>query len=504
MNGWMISLKISCWAVLVIWLLPGGGQCSKDAGRLMEDLLADYNKLVRPVENDTDTLIVRLKLKLSQLLDVWNPADYGGVTVLYVPSDMIWLPDIVLYNNADGNYQVSIMTKAKLSPNGTVEWSPPAIYKSMCQIEVEWFPFDVQTCEMKFGSWTYGGLEVDLQHRDSHIERAETETLLGFDGEYDETVWIVDEGIDLSDYYPSVEWDILGVPGKRHVKRYPCCESPFIDLTYEIRLRRKTLFYIVYLIFPIVSINFLTVLVFYLPSDGGEKISLCLNILISLTIFFLLLVEIIPSTSLVIPLIGKYLLFTMVLVTLSVIVTVITLNVHFRSPSTHTMPEWTKRIFIEFLPKYLLMRRPSRIKIIGNSSTNTFITTKRPDRKLSNFSRPRDHTVSALFDQVLTVMDFLSPAYRPSFCTMKSHDGSSFASFQKELTPVMSAVDSVTFIASQMKDDKSGQQIIEDWKYISVVMDRLFLILFTTACIIGSIVIILRAPTIYDTTIALA
>ncbi|KAL3982415.1 Neurotransmitter-gated ion-channel ligand binding domain family protein [Acanthocheilonema viteae] len=70
MNGWMISLKISCWAVLVIWLLPGGGQCSKDAGRLMEDLLADYNKLVRPVENDTDTLIVRLKLKLSQLLDV--------------------------------------------------------------------------------------------------------------------------------------------------------------------------------------------------------------------------------------------------------------------------------------------------------------------------------------------------------------------------------------------------------------------------------------------------
>lgn len=39
------------------------------------------------------------------------------------------LPDIVLYNNADGNYKVSIMTKAKLSYNGTVEWTPPAIYK---------------------------------------------------------------------------------------------------------------------------------------------------------------------------------------------------------------------------------------------------------------------------------------------------------------------------------------------------------------------------------------
>ena len=82
---------------------------------------------------------------------------------------------------------------------------------------------------------------------------------------------------------------------------------------------------------PCVGISFLTALVFYLPSAGGEKvkhlfmciislfqISLCISILISLTVFFLLLVEIIPSTSLVIPLIGKYLLFTMVLVTLSV------------------------------------------------------------------------------------------------------------------------------------------------------------------------------------------
>ena len=61
----------------------------------------------------------------------WNPRDYGGVDVLYVPSELIWLPDIVLYNNADGNYQVTIMTKAKLSFNGTVEWSPPAIYKRL-------------------------------------------------------------------------------------------------------------------------------------------------------------------------------------------------------------------------------------------------------------------------------------------------------------------------------------------------------------------------------------
>jgi len=28
----------------------------------------------------------------------WDPSEYGGVTELYVPSEHIWLPDIVLYN----------------------------------------------------------------------------------------------------------------------------------------------------------------------------------------------------------------------------------------------------------------------------------------------------------------------------------------------------------------------------------------------------------------------
>ena len=28
----------------------------------------------------------------------WDPEDYGGVKTLHVPSENIWLPDIVLYN----------------------------------------------------------------------------------------------------------------------------------------------------------------------------------------------------------------------------------------------------------------------------------------------------------------------------------------------------------------------------------------------------------------------
>ena len=64
------------------------------------------------------------------------------------------------FSSADGNFEVTLATKATLWYNGLVEWKPPAIYKSSCEIDVEYFPFDEQTCVMKFGSWTYDGFQV--------------------------------------------------------------------------------------------------------------------------------------------------------------------------------------------------------------------------------------------------------------------------------------------------------------------------------------------------------
>jgi hypothetical protein len=43
---------------------------------------------------------------------VWMPSHYDGVQVLEIPSSDIWTPDIVLYNNADGTYEVNTVTKA--------------------------------------------------------------------------------------------------------------------------------------------------------------------------------------------------------------------------------------------------------------------------------------------------------------------------------------------------------------------------------------------------------
>ena len=189
----------------------------------------------------------------------------------------------------------------------------------------------------------FASISVDLRH----MNQAD------IDGEVD-----IPYAIDMSEYYPSFVWDVMAVPARRNEIKYPCCPAVFPDVTFNVTIRRKTLFYTVNLIIPCVAISFLTVLVFYLPSDSGEKITLCISILLSLTVFFLLLSELIPPTSLVIPLIGKYLLFTMILVTFSIMITILSLNVHNRSIATHEMPDWVKTVFLHKLPIILLMKRP--------------------------------------------------------------------------------------------------------------------------------------------------
>ena len=237
----------------------------------------------------------------------------------------------------------------------------------------------------------------------------------------------------------------MSVPAYRNVKSYPCCPEVYPDITFKIRLRRKTLFYTVNLIVPCVGISFLTVLTFYLPSDSGEKISLCVSILLSLTVFFLLLAELIPPTSLVVPLIGKYLLFTMVLVTLSILITVIVLNVHFRSPNTHTMPDWIKNVFLIVLPKLLLMRQPKGKILIGNMSYS-YSTILQAPIKLKRQRTPLRYTASAKPCDLYT--DFNSAK---SASTIKK---------KKYRTPALiKAMDDINYVCEHLKKEDQEKMV---------------------------------------------
>ncbi|KFP30684.1 Neuronal acetylcholine receptor subunit alpha-2, partial [Colius striatus] len=412
--------------------------------RLFKHLFTGYNRWSRPVPNTTDVVIVKFGLSIAQLIDVdeknqmmttnvwlkqewsdyklrWNPADFDNVTSIRVPSEMIWIPDLVLYNNADGEFAVTHMTKAHLFSSGKVKWVPPAIYKSSCSIDVTFFPFDQQNCKMKFGSWTYDKAKIDLENMDHHV--------------------------DLKDYWESGEWAIINAIGTYNSKKYDCCTEIYPDITFSFLIRRLPLFYTINLIIPCLLISCLTVLVFYLPSDCGEKITLCISVLLSLTVFLLLITEIIPSTSLVIPLIGEYLLFTMIFVTLSIIITVFVLNVHHRSPSTHTMPRWVRSFFLDFIPRWLFMKRPPVLPLltadpVGQISQGYVLTPRQTvdaEEALGGLLTPRNLQKDGRC--------ILCPCSQPF----------------------------------------SARQVKEDWKYVAMVIDRIFLWMFIIVCLLGTV-----------------
>ena len=61
--------------------------------------------------------------------------------------------------SADEKFDGTFPTNVVVTDTGSCTYIPPGIFKSTCQIDITWFPFDDQNCDMKFGSWTYDGFK---------------------------------------------------------------------------------------------------------------------------------------------------------------------------------------------------------------------------------------------------------------------------------------------------------------------------------------------------------
>jgi len=533
-EGRGLSLLLGILTILAFCIHPGiSGSGSRDEERLVRDLFRGYNKLIRPVQNMTQKVEVAFGLAFIQLISVneknqimksnvwlrlvwedyqlqWDEADYGGISVLRLPPDKVWKPDIVLFNNADGNYEVRYKSNVLIYPDGEVLWIPPAIYQSSCTIDVTYFPFDQQTCIMKFGSWTFTGDQVSLSlfNNKNHV--------------------------DLSDYWKSGTWDIIEVPAylNVHNNTQPGSQQPTeTDITFYITIRRKTLFYTVNLILPTVLISFLCVLVFYLPAEAGEKVTLGISILLSLVVFLLLVSKILPPTSLVLPLIAKYLLFTFIMNTVSILVTVVIINWNFRGPRTHSMPNWIRVVFIKYLPIFLFMRRPKKTRLrwmmeMQGQSTRRLppptagydSPTPRAPPLPSQFSPPPTELPKHLsrgpsrehIPQMKNKIEVyeLSDIHTP---TCKLHASQSFEDHSPIadrrnsdvsdifLSPeAYKATQAVEFIAEHLRNEDEYVQIREDWKFVAMVVDRAQLWIFFLITTIGTVGILMDAPHIFE------
>ncbi|XP_044017352.1 neuronal acetylcholine receptor subunit alpha-7-like [Aphidius gifuensis] len=552
-----------CWTLMAAIALAASGLVSGGIHekKLLNDLLEPYNVLERPVFNESEPLALSFGLTLMQIIDVdeknqllitnlwlklewndvnmrWNVSQYGGVKDLRIPPHRLWKPDVLMYNSADEGFDGTYPTNVVVKDNGTCLYVPPGIFKSTCKIDITWFPFDDQRCEMKFGSWTYDGFQLDLQLQD-------------------------EAGGDISSFITNGEWDLLGVPGKRNVIYYNCCPEPYIDITFVVIIRRRTLYYFFNLIVPCVLIASMAVLGFTLPPDSGEKLSLGVTILLSLTVFLNMVAETMPATSDAVPLLGTYFNCIMFMVASSVVSTILILNYHHRNSDTHEMSEWVRTLFLTWLPCLLRMNRPVDKDEDGQKSqkpspvtgaTKAYGDLELPQRSsksllanvldlednalashnnlLNNVYStpgPHHHTMGHGHSHIHTTPHHHhhTPAPTPHHQHSTPLPHSSYPSHTLSHTPhhhqhqqdgtapqVETILQSTCFcaryelililkeikiITDQLKAADEDTKITNDWKFAAMVIDRMCLIIFTLFTIIATITVLFSAPHIIVT-----
>jgi len=369
----------------------------------------------------------------------WNPAEYGNIKYLHIPSDNLWKPDLAIYNNADGDFIIMETVRAKVSHTGSVVWKPPIIAKTFCEMLVADFPFDTQNCTMKIGTWTHSQFHIDI---------------VSFDDAFNELT-CCEEG-DLSAYEQNGEWELLRTGCWKHYVKYDCCDEIYLDTTFHVILKRRPLYLILNIVFPTILFSLLSCAVFYLPADECEKITLCISVLLSLVVFLLVIVDTIPPTASAVPMLGIYILFTMALNSFSIVLTVVVENVHHRGPETHEMPQWMRKIFIDFLPRVLF---PSTMKTLSPHG-------------------PEEPTMDGIFKG--------TQRYR-QIAKLAGEDDSSDPLLLN--SDVRRAIMGVEYMAKSFKEEEYYNRSRAEWKYVAFVLDQLLLYVFIATCLLGSIAI---------------
>ncbi|XP_060561240.1 neuronal acetylcholine receptor subunit alpha-10-like [Ruditapes philippinarum] len=371
--------------------------------RLMTDLLRKYENSVRPIYNSSKAVGVGLGLTLTQILDldeknqvlttnvwmevewkdeklIWDRRDYDGTDNIRIPCRRLWLPDIVLYNSVDDYTSGYMPSLAMVYDNGRVFWGPVVRFRSSCKIDITFFPFDDQICHLKLGSWAYNGFQVNV------INRSET--------------------VDLSNYVDNGEWKLIGLKVTRNSVVYNCCSEPFPDVMFFFHLRRRVKYYFMNIIIPCIILSFLCLAGFLLPPESGEKITLGLSVLLTITVFMLMVADKMPQTSESISLISIYLMVVLSMSCVSILLSVYILSLHHQRGRPLRCPQFIKIIAFSIFAPLLCLKLRSTGHVTGkykrqeNKSSTLFKKDKQEMIHLEgikehqNFEEELDHLLS--------------------------------------------------------------------------------------------------------------
>ncbi|XP_028327880.1 acetylcholine receptor subunit gamma [Gouania willdenowi] len=507
--------------LLRMFLISASVSAINQEGELFKDLMKGYNKNVSPMEKNGDVTQVYIKMTLTNLISlnekeealttsVWiemqwcdyrlrwdqppRSALYGNITSeLRMPSKSIWLPDVVLENNVDGQFEVALYCNALVSPNGCVYWLPPAIYRSACAITVNYFPFDWQNCTMVFRSQTYSANEIELV-----LKKEDNQTL----------EWV---DIDPEAFTENGEWVIKHRPAKKVINtQFTKDELEYQQVVFFLIIQRKPLFYIINIIAPCVLFSSLGLLVFYLPAKaGGQKCTMSIINLLGQTVFLLLIAKKVPETSKAVPLIVKYLMFVMSVTTMVVITCVIVLNVSLRTPNTHIMTDKVRKIFLNILPRLLRMRmqhwtpnsddafEPGNNETLSVEENNAFMMPSRRRSSITVIRKAEEYVMKTarselMFARLRERNGLMKSVLEKLYDGLESDTAEQLSVSLAKVSPELKqCVASCKRIAETRRQQNNFQSENEEWFLVARVIDRVCFIIMALLFSIGTIGIFL-------------
>ncbi|XP_074655702.1 uncharacterized protein LOC141909216 [Tubulanus polymorphus] len=247
----------------------------------------------------------------------WNASDYGGVKTVHMFLKDIWYPDIVVKLGIPKMISLrdnDESTKVIVYFNGTLFWYPAVRLSMSTPFDMTYFPFDSHNVTVEFESWTYSAEELKMV---AMYDRVET-----------------------SLFVASQEWNL--VKTYAYVAEFNIPSYPRLGrFRATFLISRKPAYYVINIVIPLIAFSLLTQMVFLLPPESGEKISLSVTVLVTCSVFHLLLADLIPRTSKP-PIIVIYITFMLMMLILSVILSVCVIRISFRND--YPVPDWLRKL----------------------------------------------------------------------------------------------------------------------------------------------------------------
>ncbi|XP_035814457.1 5-hydroxytryptamine receptor 3A-like isoform X2 [Amphiprion ocellaris] len=264
-------------------------------GGIMEPGISNSGK-INPKDEKSQTVTNHLWVSMywtNELL-TWNASDFCGINLLTIPRSMLWIPDIIIQEDASDSGSVIKGPHLTLNSSGWVFSKAQQRLTYTCQLNLVKFPFDTQSCNITFTSMS----------SDVHTMKLGTLT-------NDTALTALSELIMIT----KGEWSLRSM----EVVRDRTTNGTKSYLIYMITLERKPMLYVVNFIIPLSYLLVLDLASFFISQSSGEKLSFKVTILLSISVLLLILQDMLPSTEDSLPWIATYCVAIFALVGISVL-----------------------------------------------------------------------------------------------------------------------------------------------------------------------------------------